>query len=80
LAHILKEHQVILENASVGISFIQQRTVVRCNQRFAEIYGYDSPAALLGMGSQNLYPSVEAFEQLGAAAYPQLATGKAYRT
>lgn len=80
LAHILKEHQVILENASVGISFIQQRTIVRCNQRFAEIYGHASPADLLGVSSQSLYPSVDAFEQLGAVAYPQLATGKAYRT
>ncbi|HRK37628.1 MAG TPA: EAL domain-containing protein [Burkholderiaceae bacterium] len=80
LAQTLKEHQVILENASIGISFIQQRTIVRCNQRFAEIYGHASPATVLGVSSLSLYPSVEAFEQLGAAAYPQLATGKAYRT
>ena len=80
LAQILQEHQVILENASIGISFIQRRTIVRCNQRFAEIYGHASPAALVGASSQSLYPSVEAFEQLGQTAYPQLATGQAYRT
>lgn len=80
LAHILQEHQVILENASIGISFIQQRTIVRCNQRFAEIYGHASPATLVGTSSQSLYPNTEAFEQLGQAAYPQLAKGQAYRT
>jgi len=80
LAHMLSEHQVILENASIGISFIRQRTIVRCNQRFAEMYGHGSPDTLIGVSSQSLYPSAQAFEQLGREAYPILATGQAYHT
>ncbi|MDP2416683.1 MAG: diguanylate cyclase, partial [Hydrogenophaga sp.] len=80
LRQTLQEHQVILENASIGIAFIQQRIIMRCNQRFAEIYGHATPDTLVGASSQSLYPSTEAFDELGQAAYPQLSVGQAYRT
>jgi|GEM_PF-2492615 len=31
-----------MEHAGIGIVFIRQRTVVRCNQRWAELYGLPS--------------------------------------
>lgn len=80
LDRLLREQQVILETASTGISFIQRRVILRCNQRFAEIYGYGSPASLVGTSSLNLYTSEAAFETLGEAAYPELAAGRAYKT
>ncbi|MBE0613301.1 MAG: PAS domain-containing sensor histidine kinase [Burkholderiales bacterium] len=37
----LTEQETIFDTAAVGIAFISQRTVVKCNSRFAEILGYE---------------------------------------
>ncbi|MGE5621800.1 MAG: PAS domain-containing protein, partial [Bacillota bacterium] len=34
------EHQHILEHAGVGLAFLKNRRVVRCNRTFAEVFGY----------------------------------------
>ena len=75
----LREQQVILDTAGVGIVFIQNRTVVRCNQRFAEIYGHDSARSIVGTANLALYPDQAAFHALGEAAYPVMAQGLAYK-
>ena len=36
----LREQQALLDNAGVGIVFIRQRVIVRCNQCYADIFGY----------------------------------------
>lgn len=43
----LRDQQVVLDSAGVGIAVIKQRIVIRCNQRFAGIYGYAVPAECL---------------------------------
>ena len=43
LQRTLREHQILLDSTGVGIVFLRQRSVVRCNQRYAEIFGYASP-------------------------------------
>nr|WP_316640169.1 EAL domain-containing protein [uncultured Roseateles sp.] len=80
LIHALRERDVILENAGVGIVFVKQRTIVRCNQRYAEIYGFTDPLGPVGTSSIEIYPSERDFKQLGAQAYPILATGQTYKT
>ncbi|MBT9502272.1 MAG: EAL domain-containing protein [Burkholderiaceae bacterium] len=80
LLHALRERDIILENAGVGIVFVKQRTIVRCNQRYAEIYGFDDPLGPIGTSSIEIYPSERDFKQLGAEAYPILATGQTYKT
>ena len=75
----LRELQVVMDHAGVGIAFIKQRTVVRCNQLFADIYGFADPSQVQGKSSQSLYPSEEAFRALGEAAYPVMAAGLAYK-
>ena len=35
----LREKLLLLDSAGVGIVFLRQRSVVRCNQRYAEIFG-----------------------------------------
>lgn len=79
LMRLLNEQRVILDNAGVGICFIQQRIIQRCNQRFAEIYGY-SLDALINTSSEQLYPDNISFRKLGVQAYPVLARGERFNT
>ncbi|OFZ90843.1 MAG: hypothetical protein A2W21_12505 [Betaproteobacteria bacterium RBG_16_66_20] len=73
----LAEQELILTNATVGISFARQRVFQRCNPRFEEMFGY-APGELTGQSTEILFRSREEFEAAGAAMYPQLATGSAY--
>ncbi len=79
LSEALRDQQVIMDSAGVGIAFIKQRTIVRCNARFAEIFGCADPSELIGQTSQSLYPSEAAFHALGEAAYPNLSKGLTYK-
>lgn len=80
LQRTLREQQTLLDSAGVGIVFLRQRSVVRCNQRYAEIFGYDSPARLVGLNTEAFYPDRDAFRELGRMAYPVLAQGQSFRT
>ncbi|OGA72240.1 MAG: hypothetical protein A3G27_07005 [Betaproteobacteria bacterium RIFCSPLOWO2_12_FULL_66_14] len=73
----LAEQELILTNATVGISFARQRVFQRCNPRFEEMFGY-APGEMTGQSSEILFRSREEFEAAGAAMYQQLATGSAY--
>jgi diguanylate cyclase (GGDEF)-like protein/PAS domain S-box-containing protein len=79
LQRALREQQTLLDSAGVGIVFLRQRCVVRCNQRYAQIFGYDHPEELKALTTETFYPSREAFRDLGRAAYPVLAQGETYR-
>ena len=79
LERTLREQQALLDNAGVGIVFLRHRLVVRCNQRYAEIFGYDTHQSLLGVNSDTFHPDRAAFRALGRAAYPVLAAGQPYR-
>ncbi|MCV2370949.1 sensor domain-containing protein [Roseateles oligotrophus] len=80
LEQALREREVILETAGVGIVFVKQRRIFRCNQRYAEIFGQASALAMQGFSSIELYPDEPAFKQLGAEAYPVLASGQRFKT
>ena len=79
LQRTLREQQTLLDSAGVGIVFLRQRSVVRCNQRYAEIFGYSSPARLVGLNTDAFYPSRDAFRELGRSAYPVLVQGQPFR-
>jgi len=76
----LREHQVVLDSAGVGIAFIKQRTIIRCNQRFAQIYGYTDTEDVLGHSSKSLYPDEHSYRDLGEKAYPVMARGEPFKT
>ena len=80
LQRALREQQVLLDSAGAGIVFIRQRQVVRCNRRYAEIFGYQTPEQLVGHKSESFHPDREAFRALGRAAYAPLSDGQSYRT
>lgn len=75
-----REQQVILDNAGAGIAFMRSRCIVRCNQRFVDIYGFDSTQQALGLSTESLYPDQAAFLALGEVAYPVMQSGKPYKS
>ena len=77
LRRMMREQELILDNAMVGIAFARQRSLQRCNPRFEQMFGY-GPGEMFGMTSAALFASPEEFEQAGAAMYAHLATGQAY--
>ena len=56
----------MLESAGIGIAFIKGRTVIRCNQRFAEIYGYAQIVQVLGLRDLMIKPTLRENETLNA--------------
>ncbi|RZL35265.1 MAG: bifunctional diguanylate cyclase/phosphodiesterase, partial [Rubrivivax sp.] len=80
LTQATRELDVILANAGVGVVFVKARTLVRCNQRYAEIYGFASPEAAVGRSSVELYENEQQARSLGRRAYPMLAAGETFRS
>ncbi|RZJ59903.1 MAG: bifunctional diguanylate cyclase/phosphodiesterase [Acidovorax sp.] len=79
LQRALREQQTLLDSAGVGIVFLRQRSVVRCNQRYAEIFRYTSAERVVGQNTEAFYPDRDAFRELGRTAYPVLAQGQSFR-
>ncbi len=77
LRKILLEQQAILENATIGILFSRNRTLVASNALAAQMFGYTMDE-FIGLPGVALYPSPEVYEQLGRDAGPVLAAGQAY--
>jgi len=70
LARLLREQEAILGTASIGIVFLKDRRIVRCNRRYEEMYGYASgelegkPTAVLYADPDDLAHAASAYEQL----------------
>ncbi|HEY5292536.1 MAG TPA: ATP-binding protein [Burkholderiales bacterium] len=77
LTSALAEQQLIFDTAAVGIAFVSQRSVVKCNRRFAEILGY-TPEEITGQPTQVWFQPDEDFMQAGSRAYARLAQGENY--
>jgi diguanylate cyclase (GGDEF)-like protein/PAS domain S-box-containing protein len=73
------EVQAIMTNASIGIMFTHERVIRRTNPAFCAMFGYGADQAV-GVSTRILYPDQQAYDELGAAAYPQLALGLPFRT
>jgi PAS domain S-box-containing protein len=54
--------------------------VVRCNRRYAEIFGYLHPQDMEGISSANFHPTRTEFRELGRTAYPTLSRGEVFKT
>lgn len=74
LQRVLAEQQALSNNVIVGIAFVRDRTVARCNRRFEELFGY-SPGEAVGASARELYFANEQFEQAGRN-YAELDVGK----
>jgi diguanylate cyclase (GGDEF)-like protein/PAS domain S-box-containing protein len=77
LARLLREQEAILATASIGIAFIKDRRIVRCNRRYEEMYGY-GPGELEGKPTAVLYTDISEHAKAGAV-YEVLARGETSR-
>jgi PAS domain S-box-containing protein len=77
LFRILREQQIILDNANIGISLIADRKQIWVNRKTEDLFQYPKEE-LEGHTTRKLYPSQEAYEQLGRDAYPVLSQGQTY--
>ncbi|MBK7900877.1 MAG: EAL domain-containing protein [Azonexus sp.] len=73
IRELLDELRLTFENAHVGIVHLRDRVIVSANARMAELFGWESPAQLIGKTTELLYPSREEWETDGALAYGELA-------
>jgi diguanylate cyclase (GGDEF)-like protein/PAS domain S-box-containing protein len=69
----------VIEQAGLGICLIQGRRVVSCNQRFADLYGFEQPDEAVGVYTRELYGNADDFHALGGVAYQVMAQGEPYR-
>lgn len=74
LQQIMSEQKIILENASVGITYVKNRIQIWGNTKMAEMFRYPLEA-MSNTCTRQFYPSQEDFEQFGKAAYHGLKNG-----
>jgi PAS domain S-box-containing protein len=77
LRRLANEQSIILDNAGVGITFVQNRQFKWTNRVLCQMFGY-SPEEFTDASTRLIYPSQEDFEQTGQEAYFLLATGRTY--
>lgn len=77
LTSALAEQRLIFDTAAVGIAFVSQGAVVKCNQRFAEILGY-SVDDIAGRSTEVWFQAEENFMRSGSAAYARFERGESY--
>ena len=79
LQHALSEQSIILETASVGITMMRNRAMLRSNVKMSEIFGY-TQEEIVGLETKILYPSLEEYQQFEREAYPVILRGETYTT
>lgn len=72
---LLLEHQAILDNVSLAITFTRKHRFLHCNQRFSEMFGWPSDE-LIQQSTDTLYPSPQAFAELSSLARATLGSGQ----
>ncbi len=76
---LLSEQSAMLDNEILGMAKLRKRTFLWKNRALDRIFGY-APGELDGQPIRQLYADDASFEDVGAGAYPLLATGQHYRT
>ena len=61
---VLAEETLVLDTLPVGIAFLADRVVLRCNRRLEQMLGY-GPGELNGQSSRVLYPTDEVWREAG---------------
>ncbi len=77
LQTLLAEQKALLDNVIVGIVYLKNRVIQRCNRRFEELFGYEE-GGMVGHTTELVYPTREIFEAIGERAYAALGRGETY--
>ena len=56
--------EILFQNAPVGMCLLRERTILNCNRRFEEIFGYER-GELENKSARHLYPSDDMFKHIG---------------
>ncbi|HSG76910.1 MAG TPA: PAS domain S-box protein [Burkholderiales bacterium] len=72
----LAERDLVLDALPLGVAFVENRVIARCNARLERMLGYE-PGELAGQSARLLYPSDAAWRG-GAAMYEALSGGALY--
>jgi len=73
----LHEQEMIFNNAAMGIMFVQNRIIQRCNRKLEELFGY-APGELPGRSTAMLYPSEADYLEHGRQAYEAIQRGETF--
>jgi diguanylate cyclase (GGDEF)-like protein/PAS domain S-box-containing protein len=76
VGRLLREQSAILDTASIGICFVRERTIVRCNRRMEEMYGFGH-GELNGRPTSITYAS-EDDRARAEQGSPEMARGQPY--
>jgi len=71
---VLAEESLVLEILPVGVAFVENRTIVRCNRRLEQMLGY-APGELAGRPTRTLYGSESSWKTVGSDTYARLGGG-----
>ena len=74
LERAYSEQKLIFDRSVVGISFIRNRTFLRCNRRMEEMFGY-GPGEMDGQSTRIYFPSQEAYEAMGVRVLEEMQRG-----
>ncbi len=81
LAAALDELRVIFDNTQAGMLLLgTDRTVLRCNQRLAELFGFQRPEEVIGLYSRDFHISQESYEKFDEEHLESLRSGEAVKT
>jgi diguanylate cyclase (GGDEF)-like protein/PAS domain S-box-containing protein len=71
---VLDVEHLVLDALPVGVAFVENRVIARCNARLEHMLGY-AAGELAGRPARVLYPSEEAWRSAGATLYEKLRGG-----
>jgi diguanylate cyclase (GGDEF)-like protein/PAS domain S-box-containing protein len=76
VARLLREQNAILDTASIGICFVRERMIVRCNRRMEEMYGF-APGELNGKPTSATYAGEGGYAR-AEQGYAEMSRGQPY--
>ena len=77
IRRMMREQDLILDNAAVGIAFARGRVLQRCNPRFEQMFGY-GPGEMVGKTGAQLFESAAQYESVISRVYADLAANGTY--